>query len=130
VLRGQVLFLYKAADFFKDAGFSAVANNICKVSAERTSFGSTLLEAGQVCHGTAGVSHFYRVLGELSGLECCATAASFWIEQTINNIDKDLDAGTNGNCLNMIEGLPGIGLVLMSYLSAKKLDWGSLILLE
>jgi lantibiotic biosynthesis protein len=128
---GQVLFLHKAADFFKDESFSTAANSICKASTERTSFSSTLLEAGQVCHGTGGVSHFYRVLGELSGLECCTTAASFWIEQAINNIDKDIDAGTNHNSrLNMIEGLPGIGLVLMSYLSAKKLDWGGLILLE
>jgi lantibiotic biosynthesis protein len=128
---GQVLFLHKAADFFKDAAFSTAANRICTASTARINFDTTLLEEGQVCHGTGGVSHFYRVLGELSGLECCTTAASFWLEQAINNIDKDLDAAINqGTRFNMIEGLPGIGLVLMSYLSARKLDWGSLILLE
>ncbi len=128
---GQVLFLHKAADFFNDAGFSAAANSICTASADRTSFDATLLEGAQICHGTGGVSHFYRLLGEISGLECCNNAAAFWMEQTINNIDRELETDINpGSRLNMVEGLPGIGLALMSYLAEKKLDWSSLILLE
>ncbi len=128
---GQVLFLHKAADFFKDESFSVAANSICTASTSRINFDTTLLDGAQLCHGTGGVSHFYRVLGELSGLECCSSAASFWMEQTINAIDKELETNnTTGSQLNMIEGLPGIGLALMSYLSEKKLDWGSLILLE
>jgi lantibiotic biosynthesis protein len=128
---GQVLFLTKAATFFNDESFGAAANAICKASTSRTSFAATLIEDAHFCHGMGGVSHFYKVLGELSGEQYCAAASSYWMEQALDIIDRDIEASIKSTGrLNMIEGLPGVGLTLMSYISEQKLDWGNLILLE
>jgi lantibiotic biosynthesis protein len=128
---GQALFLYKAAAFFNSDHFRIEADSICIKTTERVTYNTTLLQGAQVCHGMGGVAHFYQLLGELSGLECCKKSSAFWMEQAIGAADDDIaKVYSPGRQLDVIEGLPGIGLVLMSYLSAKRLDWGKMILLD
>jgi lantibiotic biosynthesis protein len=128
---GPVLSLYKAADFFNSSGYRTEADNLCIKTTERTDYETTLLESAQVCHGTGGVAHFYHLLAELSGLDCCTQSAAYWMEQAVNSMDEEIALiESAGRQFDVIEGLPGMGLVLLSCLSGKKPDWGKMILLE
>jgi lantibiotic biosynthesis protein len=128
---GLVLFLYKAAAFFDDNTFRQQADDLCIKTTKRTTAATTLTEGAQLCHGMGGLAFFYRLLGELSGLDCCTQASGYWMQHTIAAIDEELAAVNDAaSQLHLLEGLPGKGLVLMSYLSEKKLDWGRLILLD
>jgi lantibiotic modifying enzyme len=92
---------------------------------------------GAFCHGTAGIAHLfnrcYLVTGNLEFLD----RASFWINETLKQAKfedglagyKARDIETWINRFGLLEGIAGIGLVLISYLSKNNSDWDECLLL-
>jgi len=97
-----------------------------------------IIDAG-ICHGTAGVTHVYHKLCTLYNLTEFENVRDYWLSQTLKKIEQtDWQAGyrkyngyfkTYSEDHTLLEGSAGIGLVLLSYLSAD-FNWDYLLMLN
>ncbi|HEU5292868.1 MAG TPA: lanthionine synthetase C family protein [Cyclobacteriaceae bacterium] len=84
------------------------------------------LDAG-VCHGTAGIAFLFKILGTITGNEDCYKVRDFWIAETLkfakpgqNPLIKFYRPETDDpwiEKLGVLEGMAGVGLVLLDYLN-------------
>ncbi len=79
------------------------------------------------CHGSSGVAlaylNAYKLSGELEFLDC----ANYWYEQTLIIMNQNKWKSYN---YGILEGLCGIGLMLLSFESEKNLEWEELLLIK
>ncbi|MFC0186526.1 Lanthionine synthetase C-like protein [Pseudarcicella hirudinis] len=81
-------------------------------------------------NGTAGVAHLYRKLYEMSGNRNYRESYEYWIGETLDYLSVELPNGHyKDKETSLLEGLPGIGLTLLSYISEEELNWGEILLL-
>jgi lantibiotic biosynthesis protein len=91
---------------------------------------TTAATDSQFCHGTAGIAQYYKYLYEQTQIETYKTAWHYWIGQTLRLLPSELDKGTYiGKETDMLEGLVGVNLVLLSYISTKPLLWSKALLI-
>jgi lantibiotic modifying enzyme len=126
----QVLLLNRAAGLLQRENYSRLAQLIGLQTLLRTDEKSTLAKDSHFCHGSAGLAQYYRILYQLTGHEGYKTGYEQWIEQTLLHIEKELSEGAYaGKETNFLEGLVGVGLTLLSYVSGKELQWSRSLLL-
>ena len=128
---GQVLLLNHASSFFKKRSYADIANDIGIKTTRRLSHEETLILNTHLCHGSAGVAQIYKVLYENTSISEYKGAYYHWIKETIRMCEDELSNPVNKKqTLNLAEGFLGVGLVLMSFLSPKRLDWSSVMLIN
>lgn len=99
-----------------------------------------VVDAG-LCHGTAGIAHIYNRLYTLTKLETFKTAADFWFLKTLQmaKFDDGLagykawrrkDISEDLKDPGFLEGVAGIGLALISYVSDIEPAWDECLLLS
>jgi lantibiotic modifying enzyme len=99
--------------------------DILSINTRRKSFEQTIINDPYLCHGTAGIAHiyntFYKRLGKKEFEEC----SLYWLEETLKMLDikNPISTKTNGTGLGFLEGLSGIGLALLSFISDEVDDW-------
>lgn len=126
----QVLLLNRAGKLLQQENYIRLAQLIGLQTLLRKSESTTLATDSHLCHGSAGLAQFYKVLYEITGVPGYKTGYDCWIEQTLLYIEKELPAGKYIDFeTNFLEGLAGVGLVLMSYVSNKELHWSKGLLL-
>jgi lantibiotic biosynthesis protein len=126
----QVLLLNRAADLLQRDNYSRLAQLIGLQTLLRTDEKSTLANDSHFCHGSAGLAQYYKTLHQLTGNEGYRAGYEQWIEQTILHVEKELAAEKYaGKETNFLEGLVGVGLTLLSYVSGKELQWSRSLLL-
>jgi lantibiotic modifying enzyme len=82
------------------------------------------------CHGASGLAHFYKVIYAHTGDERHHQAASYWIGETLRYLNTELKNDYYKNKeTDLLNGLPGISLVLLSFTAEKELAWGRAFLL-
>jgi lantibiotic biosynthesis protein len=123
-----VLLLYRAGDFLSDPHLKKTADLIGLSSLLRQSEEATLISDPFVCHGSAGLAQFYKTLHRLSGIDEYLKGYEFWIDKTLDLIDKDLEKN-NPKENSLLTGYLGVSLVLLSYISKEQLDWQKIFLL-
>jgi lantibiotic biosynthesis protein len=126
----QVLLLNRAARLLNRENYARLGQLIGLQTLLRTNEQSTLVADSHFCHGSSGLAHFYRELYQLTGHEGYRTGYKQWIEQTLLHIEKELATGKYaGKETNFLEGLVGVALTLLSYVSGKELHWSRSLLL-
>lgn len=97
----------------------------------------SVYDAG-VCHGSSGLAYIYYKAFKLTNLEEFLSQSDYWLDVTFNKSEfEDGYAGykafhhTDGwsNEIGFLEGVSGIGLVLLARLSEKDSDWDNLLLI-
>ena len=99
-----------------------------------------ILDAG-ACHGTASISHVFNRFYIETKMPIFKKCSSYWINQTLKMVKhEDGLAGFkfwNGeenkwkNNYNLLEGITGIGLVLLSHIYGKEsMNWDECLLLS
>ena len=99
-----------------------------------------VLDAG-ICHGTAGIAHIFNRFYKETGLKEFDEARWYWINETLNMAThKDGLAGYKAwqaekgwqNEYGLLEGVSGIGLVLLGFLTddVEDLSWDRCLLLS
>jgi lantibiotic biosynthesis protein len=84
----------------------------------------------QVCHGTAGLAQFYKKLYNLTEIDEYNKAYHLWINKTLDLVENELHKGAYvENETNLLEGLVGVNLVLLSYLYNEDVTWNKALLL-
>lgn len=92
------------------------------------------------CHGTSGIAHIFYRMWWNTHLPEFKKAADYWIEQTLKMAGYDdglagyktwqgVDSGFQ-NEYGLLEGIAGIGLVLLSYYNEIEPTWDKCLLLS
>jgi lantibiotic biosynthesis protein len=127
---GPLFMLYEAAAFFGEPAYREIADELGIKTTSRLGIDDTMLESSQICHGTGGVAIMYKKLAGMSNLQEYLDASGFWMNKTIGYIEQELQLEIQETKVtDVVEGITGTGLVLMSYISDRQLDWGRMILI-
>ena len=135
-----VLLLYKAAAILDKPLWKMMADEMGKEIVKRETEASTLVTDSHFCHGSAGLISYYTALYRYSGLPVYQSAANYWMEKTTIYLDKEIDQHYYGGKeadlgaigileADLLEGLPGIALALLSFQYQKETAWDRLLLL-
>jgi lantibiotic modifying enzyme len=100
---------------------------------------NNVIDAG-ICHGTAGIAHFFNRFYWETRMPIFKETASYWIDETLKMATfKDGLAGYKAwhgenkswvNEYGLLEGISGIGLVLFSHISDEEPTWDKCLLLS
>jgi hypothetical protein len=126
---GQSLLLYKFAEELPNSELLPIAELVGLNTLLRTSWQSTQLNTSQVGQGTAGLAYLYQRVYRLSGHAAYRKGAAFWLERTNALLQQELAAGFYREQKgDIMQGLVGVGLVLLSSLLNEDLEWDRLVL--
>jgi lantibiotic biosynthesis protein len=125
-----VLLLYRAASVLNKPEWKQAADSIGEKVVMRMDTESTLVTDSHFCHGSSGLAQYYHILFVVSGNSTYEKAAKYWIEQTLNYVKTELQGEKySGKEHDLLEGLTGINLTLLSFMSNKKINWSGVFLL-
>ena len=110
-----------------------------KTSLRRDPAENRVFDAG-ICHGASGLALFYNILSQTTEQKVYEDAALHWLDVCLNMAFHEdglagykswhhPDYGGWENAAGLLEGISGIGLVLMSFISAKEPAWAQSLLL-
>lgn len=126
----EVLLFYRAAKLFGDDGLLRLANLIGMQSMMRKDGPSTQATTAAFCHGAAGLAQSCRILHKETGFPVYRDGYEHWLQRTILLLEDELPKGVYaGKEEGLLDGLTGIALTLLSYISDKALNWSSVLLL-
>jgi lantibiotic modifying enzyme len=132
--------IWLAGKILKNEGWKQEAIEIMLHACERKNLQiNHVIDAG-ICHGTAGIAHFFNRFYWETKLPIFKETADYWIDETLKmaTFEEGL-AGykawygeENGwvNQYGLLEGISGIGLVLYSHISEDEPTWDKCLLLS
>ncbi len=125
-----VLLLYRAASVLNKQEWKQAADSIGEKIVKRMDTGSTLVTDSHFCHGSSGLAQYYHILFVVSGNSIYEKAAKYWLKQTLSYVETELQGEKYvGKEHDLLEGLTGINLTLLSFMSNKKINWSGVFLL-
>lgn len=135
---GISIALWQAGEILCDETIKNDAINICLKTTERISKNDTDVTDAGICHGTAGIAHIYNRMYSYTGVLEFKEAANYWINETLNMAKfsdglagyKSFDKNDWQNDTSLLEGISGIGLVLLSHVQKEESTWDSCLLLS
>jgi len=104
------------------------AIEIFKHSSERNTFETTEVKDMYFCHGSFGIVHMYRNIYKDTGIIEFKDTSEFWIKEGLKMYEKNITEN-QGPELSILEGLAGVGLVLLSCLKNERMAWDECLLL-
>ena len=127
-----------AAKTLKDKELEGFAILMLKHSALRTDPKDTLVLDAGICHGSFGNAQIFNRIYRETGNQVFKTATHFWINDGLNKATfKDGLTGFkqwNGtkfiNEIPLLEGISGIGLVVLDYLSIENNTWDECLMIS
>ncbi|RPH33133.1 MAG: hypothetical protein EHM93_06270 [Bacteroidales bacterium] len=110
-------------------------------STKRINYNTTYVVDAGLCHGTAGIAHIYNRMYRYTKNSTFKEAADFWFLKTLEmaNFEDGLagykawrnkETGGDLNEAGLLEGISGIGLALISYISDIDPAWDECLLLS
>lgn len=136
---GVSFSLYISAITLNRSDLYDISNEILLNSTQRNINTEVLEFDAGFCHGTAGVAHIYNRFYHYTGNIEYLKSTKYWIEQTMllgenkNGLSagfKKLKTDSLEDNYNYIEGIAGIGLVLMSVISDIEPTWDESMLIS
>lgn len=126
----QVSLFYKASFVLQDENLKQMADLVGGSSLMRKTGEATQIDNIYFSNGTAGVAQYYYSLYRHSNEESYLEGWHYWIKETIKRLEVVLNEESfKGRESRMLEGLPGIALVLLGHLINEELPWTDLLLL-
>lgn len=137
---GIATALYKAGTVLKRPDITAESISIMKHAATRRDLQENRVIDMAICHGSAGIAHMFNRFYQQTGIGEFKDAAVYWIEKTISMAThedglagyKTYKGHEEGwqNDTNLLNGIAGIGLVLISAVSDVEPKWDRCLLLS
>ena len=135
---GIAIALWQAGKILNNQKLKIIALNVFRDSTLRRRLSETKIYEAGICHGSVGIAMIYNRMFINSGLKEFSIVTDFWMEQTlglshfedglVGYKSWEVDKWTNKESL--LEGITGIGLMMISYLSKDKQSWDELFLLS
>ncbi|WP_099463734.1 MULTISPECIES: lanthionine synthetase C family protein [Parabacteroides] len=132
---GIALALWHYANIFKDSNIKQKAIEIFLFSALRKNLHSTAVIDGSICHGSAGIALIFKKMYYYTQREEFREASTYWLSQTLKMSkyeDGIVGYKSNGekNSIDFLNGITGIGMVLLSFLTNENSIWDECLLLS
>ena len=138
---GIGLSLWKAGKALEDIKICEKAIAVLKHTCKRRCLEETRIYDAGLCHGAFGVTHIYNYMYKQTGEKLFKEAADYWMQQSLGlAVHSDGYAGymqwKGGkgkgwhNETNLLEGIAGIGLVIISYLAPFETRWDECLLIS
>ncbi|QNK61474.1 lanthionine synthetase C family protein [Pedobacter sp. PAMC26386] len=127
------LVFLTAGKFFSHAHYTDIGNKIGLTTLSRKDFDQTYIKDSQFCHGTAGITQAYYRFYKLTGKSEYLEGRDYWLQKTIDRVELEIDTNyydNKGNTGELLEGLTGVGLVLLSAIAQEELEWDNLLILS
>jgi hypothetical protein len=127
---GQAVLLYEAQELLQDTELANIAELVGLNTLLRTTVPTTQVTSSRLGHGAAGLAHLYHKLFYASGQQpAYQQGYVFWLAQTQSWLHQELAAGFYQHREGeLLDGLAGVGLVLLSALSGTPLRWDTVVL--
>ena len=120
--------------------YQELATKILKHSANRRDLKEARVNDAGLCHGAYGIVTIYNYMYKQTAISLFKDTADYWIDQALKlDIHKDGYAGYmiwRGdkdewlNEVNLLEGITGIGLAIISYLATYDTQWQECLLIK
>ncbi len=92
-----------------------------------------------LCHGTSSIAYMYKKIFELSGNPLANIESHRWLNSTVDSLEKYFFNAEaiesrryehfNTSC-GFLNGLSGVGLVLLSFIHQSETQWDKILLLD
>lgn len=126
----EALLLYHAADTLSNNNYLQVADIVGTSSLMRITEEETLCTDAGFYFGASGVAQMYKTLHRLRPLPAYERGYYFWMEKTMDFLEHELQTGVyHKREKDLLNGLVGVGLTLLSFISEKELNWSRICLL-
>jgi lantibiotic modifying enzyme len=126
---GPVLVFHQYAALFKNPQVYATANELGTYTSTRITDSETMISDTHFCHGTAGVLQIFHALAVQTGEIHYQRAKKYWYQQTVERLQQELNINRyKGMETDLLEGLVGVVLSLLSCKANKKAGWSNLLL--
>lgn len=135
---GIGLALLLAAETLNDNELKAYSIEILKSTTMRTDMKKEgVLDAG-ICHGSAGLMKIYRNVYRKTNIAEFKTTGDYWLQKTLQFAAhssgpggyKKFEQNKYQNDCGLLEGVTGIGIVLLEDLMDKALPWEKSLMLS
>lgn len=93
----------------------------------------------RLCHGTASIAYMYKKIYELTNNYLTKLESEYWIGVTLETLERyfqnieEVESKQyeyfNSTC-SFLNGLSGVGLVLLSFVDPKNTQWDKILLLD
>jgi len=104
--------------------------HILEQVAKRRSDEETLVSNAAFCHGTSGIAHLYHRFFLKTGNPCFEETCNYWLKRTLSLGNNPEGAAgfvftENRNILplDLLNGISGIGFVLLSFMNPELIHW-------
>lgn len=133
--------LWQASKIIQNAEWEQIAIEVLVHTTTRKDPGKELVIDAGICHGAAGIAHIYNRLYQHTRMEPFKEAAIYWLEDTLKKaVFTDGLAGYKAwhtplhggwkKQAGLLEGISGIGLVLLAAVSDIEPKWDECLLLS
>ncbi|MEW7278161.1 lanthionine synthetase LanC family protein [Aquimarina sp. 2201CG1-2-11] len=137
---GIGIFLLRVAETLKDEQLYKESLAILKKTTKRRDKEEASVVDAGLCHGACGILNIYNYLYKKTGDSLFKSAADFWAQETLQMATvKDGFAGYaawHGSKekwipeVSLLEGVAGIGLTIISYLTSAEMKWDECLLIS
>jgi lantibiotic modifying enzyme len=129
---GVAAALWQAGKVTENCSWMNKALDIYRFSANRISLQDAMVNDAEICHGTAGIAMMFSYMYRQTGDPTLMTARNYWVGQTLKmskftdglagykkfTLDDDKNVKWEES-FSILEGIAGIGLMLLSGHSSK-----------
>lgn len=138
---GIAIAIYQAAKITNNNEWEQISIDVLTYNSNRRDLNEeNVLDAG-LCHGSSGIAHIFKRLYTYTGKEIFHKTNEYWIKETLKMAKfNDGLAGYKAwygdnyggwvNTINLLEGISGIGLSLISSVSDIEPKWDECLLLS
>jgi lantibiotic modifying enzyme len=136
---GIGLQLYYASKVLEDEKLQNESLSILKHAAKRTTPDTSLVKDAIVCHGSYGIAQIFSRIYKETKIPVFRDAMEFWIQDGLNkSIHKDGYAGYKQwrdvnewvVGVSLLEGISGMGLVIIDYLADFETTWDECLMIS
>lgn len=137
---GIAVALWRASKALCRKDWEDEAKAILRHASQRRDLKENTVIDACFCHGTSGIAHVFNRMWRETGMPECKDAAAYWINQTLCMARfedglagyKTWQGDKRGfqNEYGLLEGIAGIGLALLSFLSDEDPTWDECLLLS
>lgn len=126
----RMFVLYKIGSEFNQQHYINQANNMISEVVARKEEKDTAISDCYMCHGTSGVAHLYKKIYDLTGESIFHKTYEYWIEATVDFMEKELLKEPSDKDLEMLTGWLGPLFVLSDYNGQSYKEWDRIFLLN
>jgi lantibiotic modifying enzyme len=137
---GIGITLFQTAKLLQDQDLKKTAIDILKHSAQRVQQQDTLVRDAGICHGAFGIAKVFNRMYKETNIPIFKQATEHWLNEGLKmSFHKDGYAGykkwvggkgTWEKELSLLEGISGVGLVIIDYLTDSDFNWDECLMIS